>query len=300
MSTPNATEMNLFQISPLGIFWKSLAIGCPLLFYAFLFSHNPHTQFSSDPFSPLQLKFPASSSPNLSIHSPTNISHIGFIVISSLKTWNTRNPYILSWWRPNLTRGFVFLDEQPTQEYLPWPSASPPYQINENVSNLRIYPKLVSPVQVRMFRSLLDMYRVVGDGNKDLRWFMMCDDDTVLFVDNLVEILDKYDHSKYFYIGDNSECVGSNFYITFDMGYGGAGYALSYPLVELLATRLDACIERYSHLYFSDHMAQSCLADIGVALTIEKGIHQVMRLYEKFHDTIVACTTVYINNVTTL
>lgn len=70
--------------------------------------------------------------------------------------------------------------------------------------------------------------------------------------------------------------------------------------MELLATRLDACIERYSHLHFSDHMAQSCLADIGVALTIEKGIHQVMRLYEKFHDTIVACTTVYINNVTIL
>ncbi|KAJ9164331.1 hypothetical protein P3X46_023922 [Hevea brasiliensis] len=272
MSSPNATELNLFQRLPLGIIWKSsVAIAGLVFFYAFLFSHNLDNQ-SSDSFVTLQLKRPASS-PNVTIHSPTNISHIGFIVISSLNSWKNRNPYILSWWRPNVTRGCIFLDKEPTQEYLPWPSTSPPYRVNEDVTKLSVYPKLVSPDQVRMFRSILDMYRV-GD-NKDLRWFMMCDDDTILLVDNLVEVLQKYDHTNYFYIGDNSECVKSNADFSFDMGFGGAGYALSYPLVEALSTKLDACIERYPQLYVSDHMAQSCLADIGVALTIEKGIHQI-------------------------
>ncbi|KDP22111.1 hypothetical protein JCGZ_25942 [Jatropha curcas] len=59
------------------------------------------------------------------------------------------------------------------------------------------------------------------------------------------------------------------------MGFGGAGYALSYPLAKALAAKLDACIERYPYLYVSDHMAQSCLADMGVAINLEKGIHQI-------------------------
>uniref|UniRef100_A0A7N2KKT1 Fringe-like glycosyltransferase domain-containing protein n=1 Tax=Quercus lobata TaxID=97700 RepID=A0A7N2KKT1_QUELO len=79
-------------------------------------------------------------------------------------------------------------------------------------------------------------------GDKDVRWYVMADDDTVLMVDSLVEVLAKYDHTKSYYVGSNSESVKSNFDFSFDMAFGGAGYDLSYPLAEALSTKLDGCL----------------------------------------------------------
>lgn len=126
------------------------------------------------------------------------------------------------------------------------------------------------PHAIRMARVILETFR---EGDKDVRWYVMADDDTVLFLDNLVEVLSKYDHEKYFYIGHNSESVASNWAHSFQMAFGGAGYALSYPLAEILAKHLDDCIKRYPYLYGSDHILQSCIIDLGVTLTQEKGFH---------------------------
>ncbi|KAJ4823559.1 hypothetical protein Tsubulata_012190 [Turnera subulata] len=277
MSSPNVISSSFiqqkFQHFSLGILCKVIAIsGLILLLLYTLFFDQTDTQ-ASQLFRSFQLQWPASSPNDTTTDPPTNINHIGFIVISSLKSWKYRRPYVESWWRPNVTRGHLFLDKEPTQEFLPWTATSPPFVVNEDVTKLRIYPHIVSDVQVRMFRSILDMYRV---GDEGLRWFIMCDDDSIFMVDNLVEVLRKYDHTKYQYIGSNSECVKSNSDFSFDMGFGGAGYALSYPLAQAMATKLvDGCIERYNYLWASDQIAQSCLADVGVHLTIEKGIHQI-------------------------
>ncbi|CAL1391081.1 unnamed protein product [Linum trigynum] len=272
MSTSNGALCKSIVISGLALF----------MLYTVWSNHANNNYTAADLLlTDLQLKWPTSpftttSSPNnisTNVVPPTDISHIGFIVVSSLATWKHRKPYTESWWRPNSTRGYVFLDKEPTTaEFLPWLVTSPPWRVNEDITKLRVYPQLVNPVEVRIMRSILDMYRV---GDSGLRWFVMADDDTLIFVDNLVEVLGKYDHTEYHYIGMNSECVKSNADFSFDMGFGGAGYALSYALVEVLAPKLDACIERYPYLYVSDHLAQSCLADIGISLTIEKGIHQI-------------------------
>jgi hypothetical protein len=190
-----------------------------------------------------------------------------------MNTWKYKSSYSAAWWQPNITRGYLFLDRAPTPEFQPWPSNFPPFRVNEDVSKLRAFPRMVRPSQVRIVRTIMETFR---QGDKNVRWYVMADDDTVLFVDNLVGVLAKYNHSKYYYIGSNSECVKSNSDFSFDMAFGGAGYALSYPLVEALATKLDACIERYPNLYVSDFMLHSCLADLGVPLTHQKGFHQVI------------------------
>ncbi|CAN1755482.1 hypothetical protein LINPERHAP1_LOCUS5741 [Linum perenne] len=246
-----------FRIHHLRILHKSCVISSLVVLLLLLTFRSKHALFHQ--------------SSDLSTSSATNISHIGFIVVTSLTTWKHRRPYTDSWWRPNVTRGYVFFDQDPS-EFLPWPSTSPPFKINEDITKLQVYPKLVNPIEVRIFRSILDMYRV---GDRDLRWFILCDDDTVFFVDNLIEVLGRYDHTKFHYIGGQSECFHSNAVFSFDMGFGGAGYALSYPLVEALAPTLDACVARYPNVYASDLMASSCLADIGVPLTVEKGFHQI-------------------------
>ena len=113
--------------------------------------------------------------------------------------------------------------------------------------------------------------------SQTIRWYIMANNDTVLFLDNLVEVLSRYDHNKYYYIGEISESLMCNFDNSFGMAFGGAGYAISY-LAEALAKNLDVCSKRYPLLYGSDHILQSCVADMGVSLTHEKGFHQVIIL----------------------
>ncbi|CAF2349512.1 unnamed protein product [Brassica napus] len=101
------------------------------------------------------------------------------------------------------------------------------------------------------------------------------DDDSLFFVDNLVDVLSKYDHTRQHYIGTNSETIKSNAYFGFNMGFGGAGYALSYALVEALVVKLDECVEKYHFIWAVDMIQSLCLADLGVDLTLEKGFHQM-------------------------
>ncbi|XP_062084083.1 uncharacterized protein LOC133790451 [Humulus lupulus] len=264
--------------SSFGDLLKSLAIsGLVLfLFYIVLFDSTHNTK-RFDLLETFIQKWPISSSPNHTLPTPpspppikTNLSHLVFSIVGSMNTWKHKKLYSESWWRPNVTRGYLFLDKPPKNEFLPWPSSAPPFRVNENVK--RIYERASSPSQVRIVRTILEMFR---EGDEGVRWYVMTDDDTVLAVDNLVEVLSKYDHTNYFYIGTNSECIKSNSDFSFEMAFGGAGYALSYPLASLVATQLDGCLERYPTLKVSDFMLYTCLADLGVFLTHNNGFHQI-------------------------
>lgn len=271
-----STIQQYFQRLSLGTLCKSIATSGLILFlfYTFLFNH-PYYR-SSNRFTLFKLKWPTSSnntiSPNITTTS-TSLGHIVFGIVGSMNTWRYKKSYIEAWWRPNMTRGYLFLDRAPTKEFKPWSPSSPPFRVNEGtITKFKVNRKVLT--QVRIVHTILETFR---QGDKGVRWYVMADDDTVLFIDNLVEVLSKYDHTKYFYVGMNSECVKSNTDFSFDMAFGGAGYALSYPLAEALATRLDGCIdERYPYVYSSDFVLHSCLADLGVDLTRERGFHQVI------------------------
>ncbi|MCL7030208.1 hypothetical protein MKW94_013311 [Papaver nudicaule] len=206
------------------------------------------------------------------LYTNTDINDLVFGIASSASTWRTRRQYIEGWWQPNITRGYVFFDVPPPKEYMPWSPFSPPYRVSENISRFKDFNKHAMPFAVRMVRVIKETFLEVPKG---VKWYVMADDDTVLFIDNLVEILSKYDHNEYYYIGCNSEAVGSNADHSFRMAFGGAGYALSYPLAKALARNLDDCIKRYPNLYGSDLILQSCISDLGVSLTLEPGFHQI-------------------------
>ncbi|KAI3836029.1 hypothetical protein MKW92_036557 [Papaver armeniacum] len=149
-----------------------------------------------------------------------------------------------------------------------WPENSPPYRVSQGTGRF----KYGSSTSNRIARIVLESYRL---RLKNVRWFVMGDDDTVFFTENLVTVLAKYDHNQMYYIGGNSESVEQDMKHTYGLGYGGAGFALSYPLVMQLVKRLDGCIDRYSYMHGSDERIGACLAEIGVPLTIELGFHQV-------------------------
>lgn len=125
---------------------------------------------------------------------------------------------------------------------------------------------------------------VVERNEPDVRWYVFGDDDTLFFVDNLVKTLGKYDHERWYYIGSNSESYGQNLKNSFDMAFGGGGFAISASLARVLAGVLDSCLIRYGHLYGSDARIWSCLVELGVGLTHEPGFHQVrVRVFNFIH-----------------
>lgn len=180
-----------------------------------------------------------------------------------MKTLQRRKSYIESWWRPNTTRGFLYLDETPTG----WTPARPPYR----VSNAR---KGVHTAW-RIFGAIRDVVREVR--NDDVRWVVMGDDDTLFFMENIVDVVSQYDEGGYYYLGAPSEYIPINNVFSFDQGFGGAGFVLSYPLAKAVAHCTDDCIARYAaYFHTSDAFTMGCIADLGVNLSPLKGIHQVM------------------------
>ncbi|CAL1393880.1 unnamed protein product [Linum trigynum] len=199
---------------------------------------------------------------------PTTRSHILFSIASSYGVFLRRKPYISLWYDPNSTRAFAFLDAAPAD----LPSDLPPVIISEDTSRFPYTFKGGLRSAIRVARVVKEAVELNQTG---VRWFVFGDDDTVFFVDNLIKTLSKYDHTRWFYIGSNSESYEQNMKHSFDMGFGGGGFAISSPLARVLSRVLDSCLVRYSHLYGSDARIFSCLAELGVGLTHEPGFHQV-------------------------
>ncbi|PIN17084.1 Galactosyltransferase [Handroanthus impetiginosus] len=198
----------------------------------------------------------------------TDISHILFGIGGSAKTWNRRRHFCELWWKPNVTRGFVWLDKGPDQ----WPETSPPYKVSDDTARFKYTCWYGSRSAVRIARIVKESFEL---GLENVRWFVMGDDDTVFFTENLVNVLNKYDHKEMYYIGGNSESVEQDVVHSYTMGYGGGGFAISYPLAAELVRILDGCIDRYAEFYGSDQKIGGCMSEIGVPVTKELGFHQL-------------------------
>ena len=110
---------------------------------------------------------------------------------------------------------------------------------------------------------------------KNVRWFVMGDDDTIFYLDNLVRVLKKYDHNQIYYIGGNSEIHRQNVVYCDGMAFGGGGFAISYPLANKIDRMLDGCLKRYPEKTALDDRIHACVSELGVPLTREPGFHQV-------------------------
>ncbi|KAK7292924.1 hypothetical protein RJT34_15782 [Clitoria ternatea] len=235
-----------------------------LFFYLTLSYHQPLTHSNITTF-----KYILQKHKTIQKEEPTNISHILFGIGGSTATWHTRRHYSELWWRPNVTRGFVWLDKTPSE---PWPETSPPFRVSADTSSFKYTCSYGSRSAIRIARIVKESFEL---GLGDVRWFVMGDDDTVFFTDNLVTVLSKYDHNQMYYVGGNSESVEQDVIHFYTMAYGGGGFAISYPLAAELVKILDGCIDRYSQFYGSDQKIQSCISEIGVQITKEPGFHQV-------------------------
>ncbi|XP_074279829.1 uncharacterized protein LOC141605091 [Silene latifolia] len=205
---------------------------------------------------------------------PTELGHLIFGIGAAAKHWARRKEYVKYWWPGgNVTRGYVFLDRPvyPTQPDNP--SDYPTLKVSGNTGQFPYSYRRGSRSALRITRIVSEMVRMVGESD-DVRWFVMGDDDTVFFTDNLIRVLRKYDHTKKYYVGSNSETHMQNINFAYDMAFGGGGFAISYPLAKAIEKMQDRCIRRYAPLYGSDDRIHACLAELGVPLTKEPGFHQ--------------------------
>ncbi|KAE9595478.1 hypothetical protein Lalb_Chr17g0339221 [Lupinus albus] len=205
----------------------------------------------------------------------TNISHIVFGIGASAKLWKKRKEYIKLWWKPNEMRGIVWL-EQKVKTKSSDKNLLPPLKISEDTSRFKYKNSQGHRSAIRISRIVSETVRL---GMKNVRWFVMGDDDTVFVTENLVRVLKKYDHKQFYYIGSSSESHLQNIYFSYNMAYGGGGIAISYPLALALEKIQDRCIQRYPGLYGSDDRIQACMSELGVPLTKERGFHQVSHLF---------------------
>lgn len=173
------------------------------------------------------------------------------------------------WWKPKETRGVVWLDKKVRTRRN---EKLPEIRISESTAKFKYTNRQGDRSALRISRAVSETLRL---GMKDVRWFVMGDDDTVFMVENLVRVLSKYDHNQLYYVGSSSESHIQNIFFSYAMAFGGGGFAISYPLAKELEKMQDRCIQRYPGLYGSDDRMQACMAELGVPLTKEPGFHQV-------------------------
>ncbi|KAK4725748.1 hypothetical protein R3W88_030665 [Solanum pinnatisectum] len=102
--------------------------------------------------------------------------------------------------------------------------------------------------------------------HEGVRWVVMGDDEySMFFVEDIVDVLAKYDHNKYYYFGDQSEYILSNFWFSFDQGFGGAGFIMN----------IESCLRRYPFLNSADLITMVSIVDLGVGFTPLKGLRHL-------------------------
>ncbi|XP_062184974.1 uncharacterized protein LOC133888663 [Phragmites australis] len=211
--------------------------------------------------------------PAVEVSTATMLQHVVFGIAASSRFWDKRKEYIKVWWRPQgAMRGYVWLDREVRESNMSTARTGlPAIRISSDTSAFPYTHRRGHRSAIRISRIVSETFRL---GLPDVRWFVMGDDDTVFFPDNLLTVLNKFDHRQPYYIGSLSESHLQNIYFSYGMAYGGGGFAISRPLAEALARMQDGCLRRYPALYGSDDRIQACMAELGVPLTKHPGFHQ--------------------------
>jgi hypothetical protein len=190
----------------------------------------------------------------------TDISRIVFGIASASETWarvGGRREYVKQWWKPEM-RGFVWLEKEVELEEEAVAAAAggesssalsrggssreyPPFKVSQDTTHFQYTNRWGVRDALRISRIVSETFRL---GLPNVDWFVMADDDTVFITHNLVQVLSKYDHSQPFYVGYASESHRENIIFSYEMAFGGAGYAISYPLAKKLTKIQDSCIQR--------------------------------------------------------
>lgn len=108
----------------------------------------------------------------------------------------------------------------------------------------------------------------------DTQWFMLVDDDTLLFLAPLAALLQSLCPSAPHYIGGLTEDpVGLSRHV--EMAYGGGGVLLSRETLERIQPSAPRCMHDFYYLYGGDEKLAKCILEAGIFFTPHRGFHQL-------------------------
>jgi hypothetical protein len=112
----------------------------------------------------------------------------------------------------------------------------------------------------------------------DKDWYLMIDDDTFVFFDNLLEFLRPFDPVRPWYFGLSTNFVGCDGIAEYGKGplfaHGGSGIVLSKKALEFMLTKSEECISKYSNCWAGDVRLALCLRDVGVHIDGRGEFHE--------------------------
>ncbi|KAJ3304497.1 hypothetical protein HDV03_002706 [Kappamyces sp. JEL0829] len=102
----------------------------------------------------------------------------------------------------------------------------------------------------------------------DADWYIMIDDDTYVFMDNLKALLDTLDPTQPHYLGAVTNFVGCDGVTEWEdapyFAHGGAGIVVSKATMQTVLPLLDDCIPKYDSCWAGDIRWGLCLRDAGI------------------------------------
>ncbi|KAI8589466.1 hypothetical protein BDZ88DRAFT_462109 [Geranomyces variabilis] len=118
-------------------------------------------------------------------------------------------------------------------------------------------------------------FRELWNRFPDAEWFVMIDDDTYVFFDNLADRLSIYDPDGAHYFGAKTQFIGCDGIRQWGAGpyfaHGGSGIVVSRGAMRLMMDDLPNCVEKYRTCWAGDVRTALCLRDQGVLLHSPSG-----------------------------
>ena len=118
-------------------------------------------------------------------------------------------------------------------------------------------------------------FKVLFEEFPDSDWYIMIDDDTYMFMENLVEALKNYDPDKDYYFGSSTVVKGCS-EEPINFAYGGAGIVLSRSAMKKIIDGFDGCMSTTLSCQWGDARLGLCLFEHGVIMSNE--------LYSVFYE----------------
>ncbi|KAJ3097706.1 hypothetical protein HDU97_004590 [Phlyctochytrium planicorne] len=110
----------------------------------------------------------------------------------------------------------------------------------------------------------------------DADWYIMIDDDSYVFFDNLDRYLHGKDPSKPFYIGQSNVFLGCDGVVNFGEGpffaHGGSGIVVSRGAMKKMMGSIEKCIKKYRDS--GDVRVALCLRDVDILLSPGTGFEK--------------------------
>jgi hypothetical protein len=124
----------------------------------------------------------------------------------------------------------------------------------------------------RYFSKIVPLWNLYNTST--VGWFVFLDDDSLVYMENLVNVAKQYDPMEPWMIGGVSESV-TTINSLGQCPFGGGGVLLSRRALQLTSRATNCCLSQYSALRGGDEMLGRCAMDVGVPFTINNGFNQL-------------------------